>query len=108
MRAGTLDQRIELQELVEGFDDYGQPLNEWQTVLSAWAAVEPLQGREYLAAMQNQSETTIRVRLRYRPGVKSAMRVKHAVRHPVRDRRQEHGARAGADVQADGVIPARG
>ena len=77
MRAGTLDQRIELQELVQGFDDYGQPLSAWQTVLSSWAAVEPLQGREYLAAMQNQSETTIRVRLRYRPGVKSAMRVKH-------------------------------
>lgn len=80
MRAGTLDQRIELQELVEGFDDYGQPLSEWQTVLSAWAAVEPLQGREYLAAMQAQSETTIRVRLRYRPGIKSAMRVKHGAK----------------------------
>ena len=80
MRAGNLDQRIELQELVEGFDDYGQPLSAWQTYLSAWAAVEPLQGREYLAAMQNQSETTIRVRLRYRPGVKSAMRVKHGAR----------------------------
>ena len=80
MRAGTLDQRIELQELVSGFDDYGQPINEWQTVLSAWAAVEPLQGREYLAAMQTTSETTIRVRLRYRPGVKAAMRVKHGTK----------------------------
>ena len=80
MQAGTLDQRIELQELVEGFDDYGQPLSEWQTYLSAWAAVEPLTGREYLAAMQNQSETTIRVRLRYRPGIKSAMRVKHGAK----------------------------
>lgn len=77
MRAGALDQRIELQELVEGFDDFGQPINEWQTCLSAWAAVEPLTGREYLAAMQNTSETTMRVRLRYRPGVKPAMRVKH-------------------------------
>ncbi|MEI2746804.1 MAG: phage head closure protein [Ottowia sp.] len=80
MQAGTLDQRIELQELVEGFDDYGQPINEWQTRLSSWAAVEPLTGREYLAAMQAQSETTIRVRLRYRPGIKSAMRVKHGAK----------------------------
>lgn len=80
MRAGTLDQRVTIEELVEGFDDYGQPLSEWQTYLSAWAAVEPLTGREYLAAMQNQSETTIRVRLRYRPGIKSSMRVKHGAK----------------------------
>ena len=80
MRAGTLDQRVELQELVEGFDDFGQPINEWQTFLAAWAAVEPLTGREYLAAMQTASETTIRVRLRYRPGVKAAMRVKHGAK----------------------------
>lgn len=80
MKAGQLDQRIHLERLSEGRDKYGQPIYEWLYVLSAWAAVEPLTGREYLAAMQNQSETTIRVRLRYRPGVKSAMRVKHGAR----------------------------
>ncbi len=30
--------------------------------------------------MQTTSETTVRVRLRYRPGVKSAMRVKHGAK----------------------------
>ena len=77
MRTGHLDQRITIEALQGTLDDYGQPVNEWGTFLSTWAAVEPLQGREYLAAMQTTSETTVRVRLRYRPGIKATMRVKH-------------------------------
>lgn len=77
MRAGQMDQRVTIEALQDGKDDYGQPINDWATYITCWAAVEPLQGREYLAAMQLQSETTIRVRLRYRPGVTSSMRVNH-------------------------------
>ena len=41
------------------------------------AAIEPLSGRDLIAAQAVQSEVTTRVRLRYRPGVTSAMRLRH-------------------------------
>ncbi len=77
MRAGQLDQRITLEQRVQGQDEFGQPVDTWAPFLTAWAAVEPLAGREFIAAMAAVSEVTARVRLRYRPGVTSAMRVNH-------------------------------
>lgn len=77
MKAGNLDQRIVIERLVKGVDPIGQPINAWEPVFSVWAAVEPLQGREYIAAQAVQSEVEARIRLRYRPGVTSAMRVIH-------------------------------
>lgn len=77
MRAGTLDQRIVIERLEQGQDALGQPINAWVPVFTVWAAVEPLQGREYIAAQAVQSEVEARIRMRYRPGVTAAMRVKH-------------------------------
>lgn len=77
MRTGHLDQRITIEALQGTLDDYGQPVNEWGTFLSTWAAVEPLQGREYFAADAAQSEVTARIRTRYRPGITSQDRVIH-------------------------------
>jgi SPP1 family predicted phage head-tail adaptor len=39
--------------------------------------VEPLVGREYLAAAALVSEVTARIRMRYRPGITAADRVIH-------------------------------
>lgn len=77
MKAGDLDQRVKIERLVEGVDEIGQPVTDWLPIVSTWAAVEPLTGREYLAAAAIQSEVTTRVRLRYRPGITSADRVAH-------------------------------
>jgi len=94
MKAGQLDQRITIEKLVQEFDIYGQPTNVWITMIEAWAAVEPLQGREYLAAMQTQAETTIRVRLRYRPWITPDMRVKHGTVY--------YGIESVIDVRSEG------
>lgn len=78
MNAGKLDQRVTLQELQGGVDELGQPLPDtWADVATLWAAVEPLQGREYIAAGAMVSAVETRIRLRYRQGVTSAMRVVH-------------------------------
>lgn len=77
MQAGDLDQRITIEERIQGQDEYGQPVDSWEPVGTFWAAVQPLQGREYIAAMAAVSEVTARIRMRYRPGVDSSMRVKH-------------------------------
>ena len=77
MKAGVLNQQVRLEVQTTVQDDYGQPLNEWLPVATLWAAVEPLQGREYIAASMLTSAVEARIRLRYRPGVTAAMRVIH-------------------------------
>jgi SPP1 family predicted phage head-tail adaptor len=50
MKAGQLDQRISVERLQGGVDELGQPIEAWAPLFTCWAAVEPLPGREYLAA----------------------------------------------------------
>jgi SPP1 family predicted phage head-tail adaptor len=77
MKAGALDQRIVIERLVDGYDELGQPINTWLPIVQTWAHVQPLVGREYLAAGALLSEVTARVRMRYRPGITAADRVIH-------------------------------
>lgn len=80
MKIGDLRHRITLQELVTGQDEAGQPVDMWQDVATVWASVEPLRGTEYWAAAQVQAERTVRIRIRYRPGIRPDMRVLYAGR----------------------------
>ncbi len=77
MRAGDLDQRAKIQALESGQDALGQPFNTWLDIAEVWCAFEPLTGREYLAAGAMVSAVEVRVRMRYRPGINSSMRVIH-------------------------------
>lgn len=81
MRSGNLRHRIEIQHLVHGENEYGDPVAEWQTFANVWAEVLDLKGREFWQAAQVQSEVTTRVRIRYLPGIKPSMRVVHDGRH---------------------------
>lgn len=58
-------------------DEYGQPITEWMEVATVWAAIEPLRGREYFAAMTEHAEVTTRIRIRYREGIDRTMRVQY-------------------------------
>ena len=77
MRAGRLDQRVTVEQLVTIGDSWGGTVEAWAPLMTAWAAVEPLVGREYLAAQAAQSEVTARVTMRYRPGITAQDRVIH-------------------------------
>mgnify|MGYP000909745925 CR=1 FL=1 len=44
---------------------------------NTWAAVEPLNGREFIAAQAVQSEVTTRIRMRYRADLQPADRINH-------------------------------
>ncbi len=70
-----LRHRVELLASAIYEDDIGNQFTEWVTVARPWAAVEPLSGREYWAAAAVQAERTIKVILRYRPGVTPAHRL---------------------------------
>lgn len=79
MKAGDLDQRVTVERKTAGaVDDWGQPIPDaWTPLGTVWAAVEPLAGREYIAAQAAQSEVTARIRIRWRPDVDSQVRVVH-------------------------------
>jgi SPP1 family predicted phage head-tail adaptor len=78
MKSGQLDQRISVERLQGGVDELGQPLPDtWAPLFTCWAAVEPLTGREYLAAQAAVSEVTAKIRMRFRPWMTAEDRVIH-------------------------------
>ena len=75
MRIGKMRQRVTIQARASTQSGTGQPTGAWSTVATAWASIEPLSGREQLAAQAAQSETTHRVTMRYRSGITTKMRI---------------------------------
>ncbi len=68
MRAGKFRHRITFQKPVTTKNDYNEDVITYQDIGSAWAAVQPLSGREYFAAQQAQAVVTHRVTTRYHRG----------------------------------------
>lgn len=77
MRGGDLRKRVTIQQRTTDQDDYGQQLNQWDDVARVWAGIEPLNGRELLAAAAVQAETTHTVTMRYRPGITPQLRINY-------------------------------
>lgn len=94
MQAGQLRRRVTIQQRSATQDEYGQPLTDWTDVATVYAAVEPLNGRELLAAQAVNSEVSHNVTIRYRAGVTPAMRLNYGGRlfniHAVLDENERH------------------
>ena len=77
MRAGDLKHRIEIQHKVTPSDpvtgEFGEPV--WELFAKVWAQVSPLSARDLIAAQAGQSKATARMKIRYRAGVLSTMRI---------------------------------
>ena len=78
MRNGKLRHRITLQRPGLSQDPQtGEMIPGWQDVAPAWASIEPLSAREFIAAHAGQSEVTARIVIRYRADVDATMRALH-------------------------------
>ena len=76
---GKLRHRVTLQRNDETQDtDTGAMLQAWVDVATVLASVEPLSGREFVAAQAVQSNVSVRIVVRYRAGITPAMRLIHA------------------------------
>ena len=80
MKAGSLRHRVTIQQLTITQGTAGEVIEGWSDVATVYAAVEPLSGREFWQAQQVAAESQIRVRIRYRAGLDTTMRVIHDVR----------------------------
>lgn len=68
--AGQLDQRVQFQQRTAGTNGLREANGAWADVgTPLWAKVEPLTGRDFLAAGAMQSAVTTRFVIRHRPGV---------------------------------------
>ncbi len=75
MKIGNLRHRVTLQQKTVIEDDLKQHTENWTDIASVWARIEPLSGREYFAAKQINSEISVRVTIRYLPGITTEARV---------------------------------
>lgn len=75
VRSGDLNRRIAIQQRTTTPDGYGQQTTTWTDVITCWASIEPLNGRELVQAQAVQAETTHQVTILYRSSITAAMRV---------------------------------
>lgn len=81
MRAGELRHRVTFQQdNGTTTDSEGIPVRNWVDVITVWARVHDLSGREYFAAQQVQAEVTTEITIRYRAGLNTKMRAKYGTR----------------------------
>lgn len=77
MQVGKLRHRVKVQAKPTSLDDYGEDDGVFQDIGTRWASVEPLGGRELLAAQQVNAEAVIRIRMRYYAGLTTDHRIRH-------------------------------
>ena len=118
MRSGRLRHRLILQSKAETRDSYGATLITWDTVATVWGAIEPLSGKEYFAQQEVQSESKVRIVIRYYSGVLPSWRVSHGglyydiedvLNHDTRNRQltlmcRQGVSETGADTPTGGLL----
>lgn len=78
MQPGRRRHAVTLQSPVETQNEIGEPIVTWQDFATGVrAAIESVNGREFFAADQVQSDVTSKINIRARSGVNSQMRVVH-------------------------------
>lgn len=82
MGAGRYRHRITIESSSAVLNGFGEETLTWSTYMTAWAAIEPLRGREYMEAKQVQADVDTRIRLRGQASktIQPSMRVKFGAR----------------------------
>ena len=75
IHSGRLRHRVTIQQQSISRDSHGQKIMSWTDYKTVYAAVEPLQGREFFSSDAINSEVTTRIRIRWTSGIDTTMRV---------------------------------
>lgn len=75
MKAGQLNQRINIEQRTSSQDALGQPIETWSLVAAVWANIRHVSGVESIKASADVSTVNSSVRIRYRTGVDAGMRI---------------------------------
>jgi SPP1 family predicted phage head-tail adaptor len=77
VKIGKLRHRIAIEQVAETRDADGSVIEGWSAHATVQASIEPISGREYIAAQSTQADVTHRIRLRYLSGITPKMRVNY-------------------------------
>lgn len=69
IQAGKTNRQITIQQNTPTRDANGGLVDAWAALATRWAAVVPLNGKEYFTGKQEASEVSHRVRIRHDPVV---------------------------------------
>jgi SPP1 family predicted phage head-tail adaptor len=75
MDAGTLRDRVTVQQPTETRNSLGESLLSYTAFEVVWASVQGVSAREFLLAGQQQVEVSHRVKMRYLTGLTPQMRI---------------------------------
>ena len=78
MRAGELNRRLHLQQLVSTTDSDGFTNETWSDLAVVWAGIDPLRAAESYQAAQSQENITHQITIRWRSDVTARMRFLYA------------------------------
>ena len=81
MHIGKLDKRIEVQVRTEGQNTYGEPEETWTTVVTTYANIKPLVGKDFMGAKAQAVELTHDITIQFNRKVKNKMRIKYNNRY---------------------------
>ena len=84
-KSGDLRRSIQIQQRSATIDSVGGQSTTWTTVATVWADIQPLSGRELMAAQEVQAEVSHTISIRYQPlfsdpKAMAAMRVLYGTR----------------------------
>lgn len=72
---------ITIEKLSENRNEFGEVIKKnWTTFTITRASIRPINGKEFYQAETINSEVTHKLNLRYKPGIKTDMRIKFGAR----------------------------
>lgn len=77
LNAGEMWTRIRIEEATSTKNEVGEAVLSWATFDTVWAAVDSLSARETERFAETVGFMTHRIRIRYRSGVTTAMRIQY-------------------------------
>lgn len=83
MNPGELRHRITIESQTSTKNSYGEIIKtgSWETYRSTWAAIKPIDGKQFFAVETVNSELTHEIKFRYHSGITPDMRVKFGSRY---------------------------
>lgn len=81
MRSGSLRNKIIFQLQTDTQDDFGQPIQSWNDILTTWASINPISGKESFLANQKYSTVSHKLKVRYSTLMSVKQRIKYGTRY---------------------------
>lgn len=75
MRAGVLNNLLQIQAPATGTDELGQPVEGWTDFAQVWGNVRHMNGKEAINSGAVTSTVSASIRIRYRLDITAGMRV---------------------------------